>query len=304
MKVLLTGASGFIGSHALDALLEQGHEVHAVSRGSRGLPEGAIGHEADLLDHGAAEKLVRELCPTHLLHMAWYALPGSFWSAPENERWIDASLRLLRAFGEAGGRRAVIAGTCAEYAWGEQPLRELDSPYGQATALEPATLYGACKHATHIAAEAIASQLGVSLAWGRIFFLYGTGEASARLVHSVARGLLAGEQVPTTDGLQLRDFMHVRDVASAFVALLGGDVRGAVNIASGQAVAVGELVRLIARETGGVERVRFGALERRAGEPEQIVADVERLRDAVGFTPTIGLREGVAETVAWLRKVS
>ena len=155
-----------------------------------------------------------------------------------------------------------------------------------------------------MAAEAVARQLGVSLAWGRIFFLYGPGEAPARLVHSVARGLLNGEQVPTTDGLQLRDFMHVRDVASAFVALLSGDLRGAVNIASGQAVAVGDLVRLIARETGGVEGVRFGALDRRAGEPERIVADVERLRDAVGFTPATGLREGVAETVAWLRDAS
>jgi nucleoside-diphosphate-sugar epimerase len=304
VKVLLTGASGFIGSYALELLLEQGHEVHAVSRHALVLPDGAIGHETDLLLPGAAETLMQEVRPTHLLHLAWYALPGSFWSAPENERWIDASLRLLRAFGEAAGRRAVIAGTCAEYAWGEEPLREQDNSHGQATALEPATLYGACKHATHLAAEAIAEQLGVSLAWGRIFFLYGPGEAPARLVHSVARGLLVGEPVPTTDGLQLRDFMHVRDVASAFVVLLSGDLRGAVNIASGQAVAVGDLVRLIARETGGVERVRFGALDRRAGEPERIVADVERLRDAVGFTPATGLREGVAETVAWLRDAS
>jgi nucleoside-diphosphate-sugar epimerase len=298
VKVLLTGASGFIGSYALEVLLEQGHEVHAVSRHALALPEGAIGHQSDLLLPDAAETLMQEVRPTHLLHLAWYAIPGSFWSAPENERWIDASLRLLRAFGEAAGRRAVIAGTCAEYAWGEPLLHEQDTP------LEPATLYGACKHATHVAAEAIAGELGVSLAWGRIFFLYGPGEAPARLVHSVAHGLLAGELVPTTDGLQLRDFMHVRDVASAFVALLSGDLRGAVNIASGQAVAVGDLVRLIARETGGVERVRFGALDRRAGEPERIVADVERLRDAVGFTPTTSLREGLAETVAWLRNAN
>jgi nucleoside-diphosphate-sugar epimerase len=295
VKVLLTGASGFIGRYALDVLTHAGHEVHAVSRHAQALPGGAIGHEADLLRPGAAETLVRQVRPTHLLHLAWYALPGSFWSAPENELWIDASLRLVRAFGEAGGQRAVIAGTCAEYAWGEPLLRE------QLTPLEPATLYGASKHAAHIAAEAVARELGVSLAWGRIFFLYGPGEHPARLVCGVARGLLAGEQVPTTDGYQLRDFMHVRDVASAFVALLGGGVSGAVNVASGKGLPVRDLVTLIAEETGGIERVRFGELAPRPNDPAIIVADVDRLHTDVGFAPAIDLRAGIAETVAWLR---
>ncbi|MGA9313568.1 MAG: NAD(P)-dependent oxidoreductase [Solirubrobacteraceae bacterium] len=303
MRVLLTGASGFIGGYALEALVGQGHEVCAVSRSPGPAREGVAWYECDLLSPDAAERLVEEAQASHLLHLAWYVQPGSFWNAAENEQWVDASLRLLRAFGEGGGRRAVMAGTCAEYAWGgEEPLRERDSPDGPATALEPVTLYGACKHATHIAAAAVARQLGVSFAWGRIFFLYGPGEDSARLVCQVARSLLAGEQVPTTDGEQRRDFMHVRDVASAFVELLSGDLSGPVNIASGQAAPIREIVTLIAEQAGGLERVRFGALERRAGEPERIVADVERLRGAVGFTLTIGLREGLAETVARLRE--
>jgi nucleoside-diphosphate-sugar epimerase len=299
--VLLTGAGGFIGAHALAELLERGHEVHAVCRRARELPEGTIAHEADLLHPGAPETLAQEVQATHLLHLAWYAVPGAFWSAPENERWIDASLRLLRAFGEAGGARAVLAGTCAEYAWGEVLLRERDTPLGPATKLEPATLYGACKHATHIAAEAVAQQLGVSFAWGRVFFLYGPGEARSRLVGDVARALLAGEEVPTTDGRQLRDFMHVRDVASAFVRLLDGDLRGPINIASGEPLAVADLVSLIAEETGGIERVRFGALARRPGEPDSIVGDVSRLKAELDFTPAIEPRQGVADTVAWLR---
>jgi nucleoside-diphosphate-sugar epimerase len=295
VRVLVSGAGGFIGRHALAELLERGHEVHAVSHHAREMPEGAIAHEADLLHPEAAETLAREVQATHLLHLAWYAVPGSFWSAPENERWIDASLRLLRAFGEEGGARAVLAGTCAEYAWSEGLLREQDTP------LEPATLYGACKHATHIAAEAVAEQLGVSFAWGRVFFLYGPGEARGRLVGDVARALLAGEEVPTTDGRQLRDFMHVRDAASAFVRLLEGDLRGSINIASGEPLAVADLVSQIAAETGGIEHVRFGALARRAGEPDSIVGHVGRLGAELGFTPAIKLREGVADTVAWLR---
>ena len=291
--VLLTGASGFIGRHALGVLLARGDEVHAVARREGPPQDGVTWHEVDLLQPHAAEGLVRAAEAERLLHLAWYAAPGRFWTSPENERWIDASLRLLRAFGEAGGGRAAMAGTCAEYAWDQAPLRERNTP------LEPSTLYGACKHATDVAATAVARELGVSLAWGRVFFLYGPGEDPARLVAAVALGLLAGEQVPTSEGRQRRDFLHVRDVARAFVALLTSDVTGPVNVASGQAVAVRDLVTLIARETGGLERVRFGELPPRAGDPQVIVGDVSRLTDEVGFQPAITLKEGISGTVAW-----
>lgn len=300
-RVLLTGASGFIGAHAVDALLAGGHEVHAVARRAGTAREGVVWHEVDLLEPGAAERLVGAASTISLLHLAWYAVPGRFWTASENERWIDASLRLLRAFGEAGGRRAVMAGTCAEYRWGGEVLREQDSPLGPATRLEPATLYGACKHATHVAATRVAEELGVSLAWGRIFFLYGPGEPPGRLVSSVVRGLLAGEEVPTTDGHQRRDFMHVADVAGAFAALVDGCLTGAVNVASGEPVPVREIVTLIEQAAGTHERVRFGALPTRPDEPDVIAGDPRRMREQLGFHPTIELEQGVAETVAWWR---
>jgi nucleoside-diphosphate-sugar epimerase len=295
-RVLLTGASGFIGARTLDALLEQGHEVHALARRRGPLRAGVTWHELDLLRSGAAERLLDRAQAEQLLHLAWYATPGAFWSAPENERWIDASLRLLRAFGEAGGERVVAAGTCAEYAWGGPLLRE------QTTPLEPATLYGACKHATHVAGAAIATQLDMSFAWGRVFFLYGPGEPPGRLVSSVARGLLGGEEVPTSSGDQRRDFMHVKDVAGALVALLASEVTGAVNIASGRPVAVREVVELVADAAGGRERVRFGELPARAGEPPVIAGDPSRLAEEVGFAPAVTIERGIVETVAWWRE--
>ena len=291
----MTGASGFIGGHVVDALLSQGHEVQAVARHAGMARQAVTWHEADLLDPGAHEALTGAAQATHLIHLAWHVAPGSFWSAPENERWIDASLRLLRAFGEAGGRRVVMAGTCAEYRWDGEVSSERHTP------LAPTTLYGACKHATHVAAAVMAEQLGLALAWGRVFFLYGPGEHSDRLVASVVRGLLAGHEVPTTEGHQRRDFMHVSDVARAFVALLDSQVTGAVNIASGLAIPVRELIMLIARTVGEPARVRFGELPPRSGEPELIAGETARLTDEVGFRPTIGLREGIGETVAWWR---
>src|ERR687895_80246 len=83
----------------------------------------------------------------------------------------------------------------------------------------PATLYGAAKHGLHCVAARFAEQANFELAWGRIFFVYGPGEPENRLVPSVGRALLAGKPVPITRGDQVRDFMHVADVAAAFAAL-------------------------------------------------------------------------------------
>lgn len=229
-----------------------------------------------------------------LLHLAWYATPGSFWNAPENERWIEATTELISEFALAGGSRVTVAGTCAEYRWGEEMLSETDTP------LEPATFYGACKRDAFLAAGELCGELGCSLGWGRVFFLYGPEEAPGRLVSDVARGLLMGERVPTTRGEQRRDFMHVADVAVGLVALLRSDVSGAVNIASGQPVRVREIVGLIAdRAEGGT--VDYGALPDRPGEPEVISGATRRLREEVGFSPAISLEQGISETVSWHR---
>jgi nucleoside-diphosphate-sugar epimerase len=293
--VLLTGASGFVGSPSVTALLRAGHEVHAVSvRPQQDLPD-VTWHVTDLLATDGADALVQTVRPELLLHLAWYAEHGRFWKSVENVRWVEATLRLLRAFARSDGRRAVLAGTCAEYEWTAAGgvLSEAQ------TALQPDTLYGVAKNATRSVAQALAAETGVELAWGRIFFPYGPGEAPTRLVPSVARALLAGDAAPVTDGSQLRDFLYVDDVAAAFVALLDSGVSGAVNIGSGEAVAVREVVSLVGEVVGRPDLIRFGAVTRRPGEPSLLAADAGRLRDEVGFRPLVPLREGVAKTVAW-----
>ena len=300
-RVLVTGARGFIGRHAIEALVRRGHDVVAATSGPP--PDerraGVRWLRADLLEPATAETLVAQAGATRLLHLAWYAEHGAFWTAAENLDWVGASLRLLRAFSEAGGRRAVVAGTCAEYAWG------LDGRCQEGrTPLAPATLYGAAKHGLGVAAEAYARQEGLSLAWGRIFFCFGPGEDPRRLVPSVACALLRGEEAPVSHGEQIRDFLAVWELADAFAALLDSEVEGPVNVASGEPVAIRDLVAMVGEAAGRPELIRFGALPARPGEPAQVVADVARLRDEVGWRPREPLRDALTRAVRWWREQS
>lgn len=297
LRVLITGARGFVGRQCLPLLLARGTEVHAVtSTGARDEP-GVTWHTADLTDGGATAGLIEAVRPTHLLHLAWETTHGSFWTSRDNLAWLQASVALFRDFADQGGRRAVIAGTCAEYRWDGRLSDELATP------IEPLTLYSATKHALHVAARAYARQTGVGLAWGRVFFAYGPGEKPTRLVPSVILSLLRGEPASCSHGRQVRDFLHVEDVASAFVTLLLSDVEGAVNVGSGVPTSVGEIAGRIARIVGRPELVRLGAIEAPVGDPPFVVASTGRLVDELGWRPKHDLDAGLRGTIDWWRSV-
>lgn len=296
-RVLVTGASGFIGRNALLPLLGRGMEVHATTSRARPpwSPADVRWHTSDLLSaHGT--DMISAIEPTHLLHLAWYAEPGRFWGAPENVDWVAASLRLMRACTDAGCRRVVIAGTCAEYRWGNDThCVEYVTPRG------PTTLYGTAKDALHRLVAAYAATSDVSVAWGRIFFTFGPHEHPARLAASVARSLVRGEEALCSHGEQVRDFLYAPELADAFVALLSSDTSGPVNMASGHSLRIRDLVIAIARAAGHPELVRLGA--RPAGEePARLTAEVSRLRDEVGWLPRLSLDEAAEQTVSWWRR--
>lgn len=164
------------------------------------------------------------------------------------------------------------------------------------------TLYGASKAGLWQILESFARVRGLSLAWGRIFFPYGPHEACERLLPSVMRGLMRLEKVPCTSGDQVRDFMYVRDVADALVTLLESDVIGAVNIASGEPIAVRQLVTLVAEKLNGQHMVQFGTLPLPDRDPPRLVADIRRLTNEVGWRRRYSLNEGLDQTIDWWRE--
>lgn len=297
MRVLVTGASGFVGRAALAACVAAGHEAIAASR-SRPLLEGAFAwRPADLLDRHAAAALIRDCRPDVVVHLAWTVEHGKFWTSPDNLDWVAATLALARAAADAGVRRFVGAGTCFEYQWpADAPCRE------GATPLVPTQLYGVAKHATRSLLAALFELRAVEFAWARLFFMFGSGEARARLVPSIIGALRAGEPARCSSGRVVRDFLDVRDVGAAMVAVAGSRITGDVNIASGQGVTIADVARMLGEIAGRPDLVRLGALPDRAGEPPYIVADVARLRDEVGFRPSRTLREGLTD--AWRQSAS
>lgn len=297
-KVLVTGASGFIGRQCLPLLISKGFEVHAVSRSGRrplNLASANVHwHELDLLRPGCSTELTRQLRPEYALHLAWYAVPGKFWEARENLEWVRASLEFLCAFADHGGRRIAAAGSCAEYG----------SVAGEcvegATPLLPATLYGASKLAVERILHALSRQTGLSSAWGRIFYLYGPHEPPSRLIAYVIGSLLRGEPALCSEGRQILDFIHVEDAASGLVALLESEVQGPVNIGSGRPVAVRDALEEIGRQLGRPELIRFGAGPS-TSEPERYWANTQRLNQEVGWGPHYGLASGITQTIDWWR---
>lgn len=294
-RVLVTGASGFIGRHSLALLAERGCEVHAVSRSGAMHDEhtGVVWHACNLLDGGQVRDMVSRIRPDYLLHLAWYAEPGKFWAAEINTAWVRASMELFRAFLAYGGRRIVAAGSCAEYDWEYGTFSENTTP------LVPRTLYGQCKKQLFLELVQLVAGSAASMSWARIFFVYGPGEHRDRLVPSVILRLMKDEAAPCTAGVQVRDFLHVGDVAAALVMLLGSAVAGAINIGSGIPVEIRQIIQMIADRMSRPELPVLGAFPTKPDEPGYLVADNSRLASELGWRQEITLEDGLADTISW-----
>jgi nucleoside-diphosphate-sugar epimerase len=295
-RVLVTGAEGFIGRHCLEALTGRADEIHGVTLGpSSPGTGGVVWHQADLLDRESVDRLIERVQPSHLLHTAWFSGHRDIYSSPENNRWVKASLGLLASFQSQGGQRAVFTGSCAEYDWSEGVCSEHETP------LRPASVYGAAKVALFRSFEEFAERAGLSAAWARVFFLYGPGEPPKRLLASVIRSLLKEEPALCTHGEQLRDYLYVGDVADALVALLESEVTGPVNIGSGDAAPLKELVMAAARKLDREDLVRLGALPAPEGEAPRVQAEIGRLVGEVSWHLRYGLDQGLERTIEYWR---
>jgi len=283
MRVHLTGATGFIGSHVARDFLRRGHDVHVTVR-----PTSDRRRIRDIESKLRIWEGQMDVIPVEVdvvVHLAWYAVPGKYLTAPENRDCLEASRRLLA---KARGR-VVFVGTSFEYDPAPGVLRE-DSP------TRPATLYAECKDALRQEVE-----VRPNSAWVRLFYLYGPGEHELRLMPSVMLAQMRGQPSKVTPGDQRLDYLYVEDVASAIRQVAESRLQGCVNIGSGLAPSVREIVTKIAGLGGRPDLIQWGAFPQRPTDPMLLQADNTKLR-STGWAPRTTLDQGLRQTFDWWRR--
>lgn len=292
-KVVVTGGSGFIGRHTLPLLTQLGFEVYLISSKDEQQQDLHVKWiKLNLFDYAQVEKVIEAIKPAYLLHLAWYTEPGKFWNGLENLDWLQASLHLIQQFHRHGGKRVVSAGSCAEYDWNFSLYSETTTPY------QPATLYGTSKRALYSILQKFSKQVGLSFAWGYLFYLFGPHEHPKRFFSSVIQAILKKEPLACSHGNQIRDFLYVKDVARAFVLLLMSDFEGAINIGSGKGISLKEAGLAVCQILNGEEYLKFGALEAPPHDPPKLIADISLLTQ-LNWAPKYEFQSGLKETIAW-----
>jgi nucleoside-diphosphate-sugar epimerase len=292
MRLLITGASGFVGRQVLAYLLGRGISAFVVGR-TRPDVEGAFEWlQLDLLLRQSPEEAVGWAKPHLIIHLAWFVQQGAFWNSELNADWVRASVALARAAAQGGLKRFVGIGTCYEYEWPAQG--DCDE---HTTPIRPSTTYGVSKDAARQALSDEFSSWAIDFAWARLFFLFGPHEAPTRLVPSVCRALAGGREANCSRGLAVRDFMDVRDAGRAIGQLALSHMTGPVNIASGESTSVAQVAQLLGELAKRPDLIRLGALPDRPGEPPRITA-TSRLRSELGFQPYLSLREGLRDALS------
>ncbi|MDT5156638.1 MAG: hypothetical protein QOH51_995 [Acidobacteriota bacterium] len=302
MRALVTGASGFVGSYLVEALVKGGESVAILCR-----PESDLWRLKDVLPHVTlirgdlmelprAEARIREFAPETIFHLAWYGVGGGH---RDDDAHIDknflGSIALLRLALNVGCRTWVGLGSQAEYGPQDRVLSE-------EARTEPVTTYGVAKLCTYLFARQLASASDMRLVWLRLFSSYGPKDSPDWMIPYLVRTLSRGERPSLTLGEQRWDYIYVADAAEAIYSAAATEgAEGLFNLGSGQAYRLRDVIEQIRDMIDPGLPLGFGERDYAPNQVMNLQADIKRLSDATGWSPKTTLHEGLRRTVEWFR---
>lgn len=269
-KVLVTGATGFVGRQVVRALSEKGMQLRLVVRAANMSRTDLLASDGEIVTtedlFAESSQWWSEQCEgvDAIVHLAWYAEPGKYLESSKNMDCLVGSLNLARGAAQAGVKRLIGVGTCFEYDLSVGVL-SVDAP------LKPNTPYAGAKAALCLALDHWLPAHSVEFVWCRLFYLHGEGEDPRRLVPYLRSKLEKGEPAELTSGKQVRDFLDVADASRMITDVVLSDQTGPVNICSGTPITVRQLAEQIADEYDRRDLLIFGARPDNLVDPPCVV---------------------------------
>ncbi len=271
MRLLLTGATGFLGSHILDNLIEKDFNVSVIIRpDSKKILRNISDLEQIITTNdlfSESQKFFRDSLQNIdiVIHAAWYVEHGKYLQSTKNLDCFSGTVSFAKVAANLDIEKFIGIGTCFEYKQSNEPL-------GIDSELRPESVYASAKADTYLMLDSIFREKEIDFAWCRLFYLYGDREDPNRLIPYIRNQLSNGKIASLTSGSQIRDFLNIKDAAEAIVEVAIGDNQGPVNICSGIPLSVKDLAIEIAKEyDNGEKLLKFGDRDLNYTDPPFVV---------------------------------